>query len=234
MPAPATGFGREGNSADCLSENGETWRDRWRSLRFEIEPFADYTRSNIMTVHAQAANARRAATGMRVAIEKSSLGMVLVAQSENGISAVLIGNDGEALRRDLAKRFPMASIGEANAVTRHFARQVIEYIESPGGELDVPVDLRGTEFQRAVWQVLRNIPAGVTVSYTDIARQLGKPTAVRAVARACAANPLAVLIPCHRVVRSDGNLSGYRWGIERKRTLLQREADRKRPTLTGH
>lgn len=158
------------------------------------------------------------------AIGQSSLGLVLVAQSPSGITAVLLGDDRDALRRDLQSRFPEVALTEDAEKLDALATSVIALVESPARGLDLPLDLRGTEFQRSVWRALREIPAGSTASYTDVANRIGLPAAVRGVAQACAANALAVVIPCHRVVRGDGNLAGYRWGIERKRKLLQREA----------
>ena len=160
---------------------------------------------------------------LRFAIGESSLGLVLVAQCAKGACAVLIGNDREALRRDLAQRFPFATLIDAGGTLDTLTAQVLELIESPTHALDVPLDLRGTEFQRQVWRVLREIPPGSTTTYTEVAERLGRPGSVRAVAQACAANPLAVIVPCHRVLRRDGHLTGYRWGIERKRALLARE-----------
>ncbi|MEO8193309.1 MAG: methylated-DNA--[protein]-cysteine S-methyltransferase [Gemmatimonadales bacterium] len=160
---------------------------------------------------------------MHFAIGTSSLGLVLVATTEKGIRAVQIGDNAESLRRELAKRFPLATLRVADASTTALAEKVIGFIESPTRKIDLPLDIRGTAFQRMVWQALRGIPAGSTASYTDVARRIGKPTSARAVAHACATNAVAILIPCHRVLRSDGSLSGYCWGVERKRALLERE-----------
>lgn len=159
---------------------------------------------------------------IRFAIGESSLGLVLVAQSPAGLCAVLLGDDSRALQHDLQQRFPGAALTESDTLDT-FAGEVVRFVEAPARGLDVPLDLRGTEFQRRVWQALREIPAGSTRSYADIAQRIGKPGSVRAVAQACAANALAVVVPCHRVVRRDGGLSGYRWGVERKRALLERE-----------
>ncbi len=161
---------------------------------------------------------------IRFAIGDCSLGAILVAQSARGVCAILLGDDPEALVRDLQDRFPRAHlIGGDEAFERLVAR-VVGFVEAPGLGLDLPLDVRGTAFQQRVWQALREIPAGSTASYGDIAQRIGSPRSVRAVAQACAANALAVAIPCHRVVRTDGALSGYRWGVERKRALLEREA----------
>ena len=165
-----------------------------------------------------------AQTDIRFAIGQCSLGAILVAQSARGVCAILLGDEPQALVRDLQDRFPQANLIGGDAGFEQLVAQVVGYVEAPRLGLDLPLDVRGTAFQQRVWQALRDIPAGQTASYTDIARRIGSPQAVRAVAGACAANALAVAIPCHRVVRSDGSLSGYRWGVERKRTLLEREA----------
>jgi AraC family transcriptional regulator of adaptative response/methylated-DNA-[protein]-cysteine methyltransferase len=169
----------------------------------------------------------QAAETLQVAAAESSLGVVFVALSAKGITAVLLGNDRAALGLDLERRFPGATLVAGDASVAELAAKVAAMIESPARATELaalPIDLRGTEFQRAVWQALREIPAGSTASYTDIASRMGLPKSVRAVARACASNTLAVLVPCHRVVRSNGSLAGYRWGVERKRALLEREA----------
>jgi AraC family transcriptional regulator of adaptative response/methylated-DNA-[protein]-cysteine methyltransferase len=158
------------------------------------------------------------------AIGQCSLGAVLVAQSERGVCAIALGDDAEALARELQDAFPKAHLIGGDRDYEERVAQVIGFIEAPALGLDLPLDVRGTAFQQRVWQALRDIPPGSTASYSDIARRIGSPSAVRAVAQACAANKLAVAIPCHRVVRHDGGLSGYRWGVERKRALLEREA----------
>ncbi len=183
-----------------------------------------------MTHRPEAPTTDKRAETIRYSIGESSLGRVLVAQSESGIAAVLIGHEGDVLRQDLRRRFPQASLVEADAAQSAVSARVIRFIESPGRTLDVSLDLRGTDFQQKVWRTLRDIPPGETATYTEIATRLGLPTAVRAVAAACGANPLAVIVPCHRVVRSDGELAGYRWGVERKRALLDREAGSDYPT----
>ena len=160
---------------------------------------------------------------MRYAIGGCSLGLVLAARSEHGVSAVLLGEDHDALRQELKRRFPTPTLVEDGAGLASLVAEVCEFMEAPEGGFTRELDLRGTEFQRAVWQALRQIPAGHTTTYAEIARRIGRPASVRAVAQACAANRLAVVVPCHRVVRSDGGLSGYRWGVERKRELLERE-----------
>ncbi|MGF7175604.1 bifunctional DNA-binding transcriptional regulator/O6-methylguanine-DNA methyltransferase Ada [Azospirillum doebereinerae] len=162
---------------------------------------------------------------IRFAVGDCSLGSILVAMSDRGVCAILIGEDPEALLRDLQDRFPHARLIGGDGAFESVVATVVGFVEAPGIGLDLPLDLRGTAFQRRVWQALRAIPPGTTASYAEIAARIGAPKAVRAVAGACAANALAVAIPCHRVVRSDGALSGYRWGIERKRALIEREAE---------
>ncbi|MDZ4261104.1 MAG: methylated-DNA--[protein]-cysteine S-methyltransferase [Pseudomonadota bacterium] len=164
-------------------------------------------------------------TIMYFSLGQCSLGQLLVAQNEKGICAILLGDNAEYLRADLRQRFPSAVLHEENSPLNDKITQVIDAIEQPTANLQLPLDIQGTLFQQRVWEALQKIPAGETRNYTDIARAIGSPKAVRAVAGACAANAIAVLIPCHRVVRSDGSLSGYRWGVERKQQLLQREAD---------
>jgi AraC family transcriptional regulator, regulatory protein of adaptative response / methylated-DNA-[protein]-cysteine methyltransferase len=161
---------------------------------------------------------------IRFAVGECSLGSILVAKSAKGVCAILIGDDPEVLVRDLQDRFPRAQLIGGDSGFEKLVASVVGLIEAPGLGLDLPLDVRGTAFQQRVWAALRKIPTGTTVTYSDIARKIGAPKAQRAVAGACAANSLAVLIPCHRVVRSNGNLSGYRWGIERKRVLIDRES----------
>ncbi len=164
-----------------------------------------------------------AGEALRFAIGGCSLGAVLVAASTRGIAAILIGDDPNRLLRELQDRFPRAGLVGGDAAFGALVAQVVGFVEAPRTGLDLPLDIRGTAFQQRVWQALRRIPAGSTASYAAVAAGIGAPGAVRAVAGACAANPLAVAIPCHRVVRHDGALSGYRWGVERKRALLERE-----------
>lgn len=161
---------------------------------------------------------------MRFAVGTCSLGDILVAASEKGVAAILLGDDPEQLVRDLQDRFPKAELIGGDRAFEDVVAKVVGFVEAPGTGLDLPLDVRGTAFQHRVWQALRQIPVGATVTYTEVAERIGQPAAVRAVASACAANPIAVAIPCHRVVRNDGALSGYRWGVERKHALLKREA----------
>ena len=162
-------------------------------------------------------------TVIHFAIGECSLGSILVAKSERGVCAVMIGDDPMPLVRDLEQQFPNADLIGDKSDYEDLVAKVVGLIEKPGVGLDLPLDIRGTAFQQRVWKALQRIPVGSTASYADIAKAIGMPKAVRAVARACAANSIAVAIPCHRVIRNDGGLSGYRWGVERKRSLLERE-----------
>ncbi|MEO5863077.1 MAG: bifunctional DNA-binding transcriptional regulator/O6-methylguanine-DNA methyltransferase Ada [Burkholderiales bacterium] len=162
---------------------------------------------------------------IRFAIGQCSLGAILVAASERGVCAILIGDDPDELARDLQDRFPRADLIGGDSKFEQLVAKVVGFVEAPRLGLALPLDVRGTAFQQRVWQALRSIPAGATASYADIAIRIGAPKSIRAVAQACAANALAVAIPCHRVVRHDGGLSGYRWGVARKRALLDREAN---------
>ena len=164
-------------------------------------------------------------TDIRFCVAQSALGAILVAESDRGICAISLGDDAEALVREIQDRFPKASLAGDDAAFDARVAQVIALVEQPQKGLDLPLDIRGTAFQQRVWQALRAIPAGETASYTDLAIRIGSPKAVRAVAGACAANTLAVAVPCHRIVRTDGALSGYRWGVERKRALLEAECN---------
>lgn len=160
---------------------------------------------------------------IRFAIGQCALGAILVAQSGRGLCAISLGEDPEALLRELQDQFPKARLIGGDADFERLVARVVGFVEAPGLGLDLPLDVRGTAFQQRVWQALREIPPGHTVSYAEIAERIGAPAAVRAVAGACAANRLAVAIPCHRVLRQDGSLSGYRWGVDRKQALLDRE-----------
>ena len=159
------------------------------------------------------------------AIGESPIGKILAARSQIGVCAILIGSDADALERDLSDRFPGKVLVEDEAALRDDLAAIARFIEMPGVGLDLPLDLRqGTPFQQRVWEALRGIPCGATIIYTALARRLGQPNGARAVATACAANAIALGIPCHRVVRADGTLSGYRWCVERKRALIDKEA----------
>jgi AraC family transcriptional regulator of adaptative response/methylated-DNA-[protein]-cysteine methyltransferase len=161
---------------------------------------------------------------IKFAVGQTSLGAILVASSKKGVAAILLGDDPDKLVRNLQDRFARAHLVGADRDYEALVARVVGFVEAPRIGLDLPLDVRGTAFQRRVWQALQEIPVGATVSYTEIAQRIGAPKAARAVAGACAANHLAVAIPCHRVVRNDGSLSGYAWGVERKRDLLDREA----------
>ncbi|MDQ2776848.1 MAG: bifunctional DNA-binding transcriptional regulator/O6-methylguanine-DNA methyltransferase Ada [Acidobacteriota bacterium] len=163
-------------------------------------------------------------TDIVFAIGECSLGAILVAQSERGICSILMGDDPSLLIRNLQDRFPKANLIGGEKGYEALVAKVVGLVEKPGIGLDLPLDIRGTAFQQRVWKALQQIPLGATATYSDIANQIGMPKAVRAVAQACGANALAIAIPCHRVIRNDGSLSGYRWGVERKRALLEREA----------
>jgi len=165
-------------------------------------------------------------TTIRFAIGQCALGAILVAASARGGCAILLGDDPDDVLRDFQDRFPRAELVGGDASFERLVARVVGFVEAPGVGLDLPLDVRGTAFQQRVWQALRAIPAGSTATYGEIARAIGAPRSVRAVARAIATNPVAVAIPCHRVVASDGALSGYRWGVARKRALLDREARR--------
>ena len=163
-------------------------------------------------------------TDIRFAVGECTLGSILVACSERGVCAILLGDDPEVLVRELQDCFPRSNLIGRDRNFEQLVATVVGFVETPAIGLNLPLDIRGTAFQQRVWQALRKIPPGKTVSYSEVAETIGSPKSVRAVARACAANTLAVAIPCHRVVRNDGGLSGYRWGVERKRVLLDKES----------
>jgi methylated-DNA-[protein]-cysteine S-methyltransferase/AraC family transcriptional regulator of adaptative response/methylated-DNA-[protein]-cysteine methyltransferase len=158
------------------------------------------------------------------AIGESALGTVLVARSAAGVCAILIGSEPAELESDLAARFTDSKLVRDDRKLGDDLRKILRFIETPAEGLDLTLDIRGTPFQQRVWEALLGIPTGATVTYGALARRIGEPDAVRAVANACAANAIALAIPCHRVVRSNGTLSGYRWGVERKHALLAKEA----------
>ena len=162
---------------------------------------------------------------IKFAVGQTSLGAILVASSTKGVAAILLGDDADELVRDLQDRFPSARLIGADRGYEALVAQVVGFVEEPAKGLSLPLDIRGTAFQQRVWHALKEIPAGETVCYADIARRIGAPKAVRAVATAIAANNVAVAIPCHRVIRNDGSLSGYAWGVERKRELIKRESN---------
>jgi AraC family transcriptional regulator of adaptative response/methylated-DNA-[protein]-cysteine methyltransferase len=206
-------LGRGGSVTDAIFDAGYN-----SSGRFYAE--AD----RVLGMKASDFRAGGTATEIRFAIGQCSLGAILVAASVRGVCAILLDDDPNMLVRDLQDRFPNARLIGGDADFEKLVARVVGFVEAPGIGLDLPLDVRGTAFQQRVWRALAQIPAGATASYAQVAERIGAPTAARAVARACAANALAVAIPCHRVVRNDGALSGYRWGIDRKRALLERES----------
>jgi AraC family transcriptional regulator of adaptative response/methylated-DNA-[protein]-cysteine methyltransferase len=161
---------------------------------------------------------------IKFAVGQTSLGAILVASSKKGVAAILLGDEPDKLVRTLQDRFPRAHLVGADHEYEALVARVVGFVEAPWIGVELPLDVRGTAFQQRVWRALQDIPVGATVSYAEIARRIGAPKAPRAVAAACAANKLAVAIPCHRVIRNDGSLSGYAWGVERRRALLDREA----------
>ena len=205
-------LGRSGTVTEAVFEAGYNSNGRFYEISNEM---LGMTPTNY--------RAGGANTEIRFAVGECSLGSILVAQSERGICAIFMGDDPDQLARELQDRFPRAELlGDDIEFERRIA-QVVGFVEKPSIGLNLPLDVRGTAFQQRVWRALREIPAGETATYTAIANLIGSPAAVRAVAGACAANRLAVDIPCHRVVRADGGLAGYRWGVERKRALLEKE-----------
>ena len=157
------------------------------------------------------------------AIAKSSLGRVLVAATERGISAVYLGDAQDKLLEELRDEYPQAELSAADGTFEKWVKEIVQQVEGNPPRLELPLDLQATAFQRRVWQELQKIPRGTTRTYTQVARSLGNPKAVRAVARACATNPVSIVVPCHRVIRGDGSLAGYRWGLSRKEQLLAQE-----------
>lgn len=182
------------------------------------------TSAQVLGMTPTAFRAGGAGESIRFTVGQCSLGGILVAATEKGICAILLGDDPDALLHDLEKRFPKARLIGADAQFEQWVAGVIAFVDAPAQTFDMPLDVRGTAFEQRVWQALRDIPPGSTSTYSSVAARIGQPKAARAVARACAANPVAIAIPCHRVVHKDNSLSGYRWGAERKRALLDREA----------
>ena len=178
----------------------------------------------VLGMSASAWRAGGAGAEIRFAVGQCALGAILVAHSGRGVCAILLGDDPQQLVDELQERFGKAKLIGGDAEFEHWMASVVGMLESPGAGLNLPLDVRGTAFQQRVWRALREIPPGHTISYTELAKRVGTPGAVRAVGSACGANPVAIAIPCHRVVKSDGGLAGYRWGIARKRALLEREA----------
>ncbi len=162
---------------------------------------------------------------IRFTVAQSSLGSILVAMSDKGVCAIMMGDDPNKLMRKILDKFPRAALTGVDPDLEQLAAKVVAFVENPRIGLDLPLDVEGTAFQRRVWQAIMKIPVGQTATYTEIAEHIGSPTSVRVVAQACGANPVALAIPCHRIIRKDGDLAGYGWGAERKRKLLEREAD---------
>jgi AraC family transcriptional regulator of adaptative response/methylated-DNA-[protein]-cysteine methyltransferase len=181
------------------------------------------TSTRMLGMKPAAFRAGGAGTTIRFAVGECSLGSILVAASHAGVCAIALGDDPEVLVRDLQNRFPRAELIGGDRAFESTVAKVIAFVEHPAIGLNLPLDVRGTAFQQRVWQKLTEIPCGSTRAYADIAAELGHPKSTRAVARACAANVIAVAIPCHRVIRTDGALAGYRWGVERKARLLKSE-----------
>jgi len=173
---------------------------------------------------------RKGAPGMEIGytVANSTLGKVLVAATTRGVSAVYLGEKPESLVDALRKEYPRAEIQRTQGANEQWLREILHRIEGDAPSLDLPLDVQATAFQRRVWQELQKIPRGTTRTYSQVARALGKPRSVRAVARACATNPVSIVVPCHRVIRMDGTLAGYRWGLQRKEKLLERESARLR------
>ena len=204
---------RDGTVTDAVHDAGFNSNSRFYAASSEILGMSP-------------ASFRRGGPGetIRFAVGECSLGAILVAATAQGVCAILLGDDPDALVHDLEDRFPNAGIVGADPEFEALVARIVGFVEAPALGIDLPLDIRGTAFQHRVWRALRDIPAGATATYREVAERIGSPGAMRAVARACASNPLAVAVPCHRVVRNDGTLAGYRWGVERKRSLLEREA----------
>lgn len=183
-----------------------------------------YERSNAQ-LGMTPATYQKGGKGMKIeyTIAKSTLGKVLVAATERGVSAVYLGDAQNKLVAELHEEYPRAEISAASSGTQSWVREIVQRIEGKPAQVDLPLDLQATAFQRRVWQELQRIPRGTTRTYSQVARALGQPKAIRAVARACATNPVSIVVPCHRVIREDGNLAGYRWGLTRKEQLLATE-----------
>jgi AraC family transcriptional regulator of adaptative response/methylated-DNA-[protein]-cysteine methyltransferase len=216
--------GRRTKRVRATLERSETVTDAIYDAGFNASS-RFYENSNaVLGMTPSAFRAGGADTDILFAIGECSLGSILVAQTGKGVCSILIGDDPAKLLEALQDQFPKATLIGNESGFEDLVAKVVGLVERPGAGFDLPLDIRGTAFQQRVWKALRQIPLGSTATYTDIAKQIGMPKAVRAVAQACGANSLAVAIPCHRVIRNDGSLSGYRWGVERKRVLLEREA----------
>jgi AraC family transcriptional regulator of adaptative response/methylated-DNA-[protein]-cysteine methyltransferase len=172
---------------------------------------------------------RADSVAIHVAVASTSLGLMIIAATEKGLCAIEFGDNEDQLRKRLHDRFPKADLTESDNF-QGWVREVVAFVDAPSERLTLPLDVQGTAFQRRVWEALRKVPSGTTTTYSEVAKQIGQPKAARAVARACASNRIAVVIPCHRVIRGDGKLGGFRWGIDRKKTLLARESNSSKAT----
>jgi AraC family transcriptional regulator of adaptative response/methylated-DNA-[protein]-cysteine methyltransferase len=202
--------------AVLLSESGQNWGARVDTIPAHFNSFDP---EPIMIAMAEPLTS----TTVRYTIAECDLGYVAIARTAKGLAAAFIGDDEETLARHMKERFAGAEAAEPDELTD----RVIQSLDSVTDDPDIPVDPKGTDFQKSVWRALRGIPAGATVTYSELARRIGRPASVRAVAAACGANPIAVIVPCHRVIGKDGSLTGYAWGIEKKRMLLEREKTRR-------
>jgi AraC family transcriptional regulator of adaptative response/methylated-DNA-[protein]-cysteine methyltransferase len=209
---------------EALDTAGNSVTDAIYDAGFNASSRYYETAGQVLGMRARDYRAGGAGAVIRFAVGQCALGAILVAQSRLGLCAILLGDDPDRLVRDLQDQFPRAELIGGDAGFERLVAQVVGFVEAPAIGLDLPLDVRGTAFQQRVWRALRDIPPGATASYAEVAARIGAPKSARAVARACGANPLAVAIPCHRVVRRDGDVSGYRWGVARKRELLRREA----------
>lgn len=216
---------REQRVRSALTQSGDSVTDAIYGAGYQSSSRFYERSTQVLGMTPSRYRAGGTAQQIRFAVAQCSLGAILIAHSGQGLCAILLGDDPDALVRDLQDRFAQAELVGGDAGFESLVARVVAFVEAPGLGLDLPLDVQGTAFQQRVWQALRAIPAGHTASYAEIAARIGAPTAMRAVAQACGANALAVAIPCHRVVRSDGALSGYRWGVERKRALLARESN---------
>jgi len=216
---------REQRVRSALTQSGDSVTDAIYGAGYQSSSRFYERSTQVLGMTPSRYRAGGTAQQIRFAVAQCSLGAILIAHSGQGLCAILLGDDPDALVRDLQDRFAQAELVGGDAGFESLVARVVAFVEAPGLGLDLPLDVQGTAFQQRVWQALRAIPAGHTASYAEIAARIGAPTAMRAVAQACGANALAVAIPCHRVVRSDGALSGYRWGVERKRALLVRESN---------
>jgi len=208
---------------EALNATGRTVTDAIYEAGFNANSRFYETSDQTLGMRAREYRTGGLGTVIRFAVAQCSLGAILVARSQRGICAIGLDDDPDILTRTLQDQFPKAELIGGDADFEQWVAQVVGFVETPAIGLNLPLDVRGTVFQQRVWQALREIPPGARASYTEIAARIGAPKAVRAVAQACAANHIALAIPCHRVVRRDGEFSGYRWGVERKRELLRRE-----------